>query len=173
VVPLADPVLGGSLRGSCRALVALIAGALSRAYGLPVALAGDVAPDPEAAAAAGGPAFALREACFARAFGYELVLDGRKLMGSAQRRTPHALLQQGSLLVGPGHERLARYGAAGPDPRAETALARGAITLHEALGARPDPAPFREALREAWQALRAQGSGQAGTGSLDSPAGPS
>ena len=66
-------------------------------------------------------------------------------MGSAQRRGSSALLQQGSLLVGPGHERLGRY-LLGGDPGG--ALARGAVTLTELLGRRPDPARFRAALAQ-------------------------
>jgi hypothetical protein len=59
-----------------------------------------------------------------------------------------ALMQQGSLLVGPGHERLADY-LPGGDPAGT--LARGAVTLTELLGRRPDPAPFRAALVRAWE----------------------
>lgn len=47
--------------------------------------------------------------CFASTARHEVVLDGRKLVGSAQRRTARALLQQGSVLLGPGHLRLADY----------------------------------------------------------------
>jgi lipoate-protein ligase A len=89
-------------------------------------------------------------ACFAKSFGYEAVIAGRKLMGSAQRRAGGALLQQGSLLVGPGHERLARYLSSGTAAQ-ERALAQGAVTLGELLGVRPDPAPFRAALARAFR----------------------
>jgi lipoate-protein ligase A len=133
VVPLDHPVLGGKLSVSCRAIVALIEAALVEAYGLRVG--GPAAGD--------GP----DGACFSRSFGYETVADGRKLMGSAQRRSGRRLLQQGSLLVGAGHERLGDYLAAG-DPRGS--LARGAVTLSELLGRRPDPAPFRAALVAQW-----------------------
>ncbi len=47
--------------------------------------------------------------CFASTARHEIVLAGRKLVGSAQRRTARALLQQGSLLLGAGHLRLADY----------------------------------------------------------------
>ena len=46
-------------------------------------------------------------ACFASASRWELTHGGRKLVGSAQRRTRGALLQHGSLLAGPEHLRLA------------------------------------------------------------------
>lgn len=139
VVPLAHPRLGGSLDASCRALVGIVCEALSEAYGIVF----DAAADEGLAKA--GPS----GACFTQAFGYEAVVGGRKLMGSAQRRAGRALLQQGSLLVGPGHERLGRYLSPGT-ASAEAALARGAITLYEILGAQPEPTPFRAALRRAW-----------------------
>jgi lipoate-protein ligase A len=141
IVPLDHPVLGGGLGASCRALVTLVTDALVEAYGIrfdPPGRGGEGLP-------AGPPA-----ACFTRAFGYEAVAAGRKLMGSAQRRSGRVLLQQGSLLVGPGHERLARW-LARPDPGAEAALARGAISLTELLGPRPDPGPFRRALERIWR----------------------
>jgi lipoate-protein ligase A len=146
VIGLDHPVLGGSLDASCRAIVGLVCEALGEAYGIEV----DTAAGPSAAAS--GPA----GACFARAFGYEATVSGRKLMGSAQRRAGGVLLQQGSLLVGPGHERLATF-LASPEPGAEAALARGAITLSEILGRRPDPAPFRAALARAWREVIASG----------------
>jgi lipoate-protein ligase A len=53
--------------------------------------------------------------CFASTARHEVVLEGRKLVGSAQRRTARGLLQQGSVLLGPGHLRLADYLRV-PDP---------------------------------------------------------
>jgi len=38
--------------------------------------------------------------CFERHSGFDLLADGKKLMGSAQRRTRHAVLQHGSLILG-------------------------------------------------------------------------
>jgi lipoyl(octanoyl) transferase len=143
VVPLDHPALGGPRDASTRALVALIGRALTDAYGL--------AFDPPSRsrdAATGEPAGDAAGACFARAFGYELTVGGRKLMGSAQRRGRHALLQQGSLLVGPGHERLARFLPLPAEQRArlEARLSTAAIPLGAILGRQPDPAPFRSAL---------------------------
>jgi lipoate-protein ligase A len=48
-------------------------------------------------------------ACFAVAFGHELVHEGRKICGSAQRRLTRAFLQHGSLLLGPEQARLAHF----------------------------------------------------------------
>lgn len=39
-------------------------------------------------------------ACFATPSHYELLVHGRKIVGSAQRRLPHAFLQHGSILMG-------------------------------------------------------------------------
>ena len=49
--------------------------------------------------------------CFATSTRHEIALGRGKLVGSAQRRTSRALLQQGSVLLGPGHARLADYAA--------------------------------------------------------------
>ncbi len=47
--------------------------------------------------------------CFASTARHELLIEGRKLAGIAQRAVRGALLQQGSLLLGPGHAELSRY----------------------------------------------------------------
>jgi hypothetical protein len=47
--------------------------------------------------------------CFASVSRHEIVIGERKLVGSAQRRTARGLLQQGSVLLGAGHLRLAAY----------------------------------------------------------------
>ena len=95
---------------------------------------------------------------------------GRKLMGSAQRRGRRVLLQQGSLLVGPGHERIARFLRDAVDPeataRAESALAGATTSLMAILGRRPDPAEFRRALAVTWN--RAAGEGAESSGSSGS-----
>ena len=173
IVPLDQPRLGGSLAASTRALTAVIAAALAAAYGLRCDEPGDTRRPPGAAT------LAASATCFARSFGYELTVGGRTLMGCAQRRGRRVLLQQGSLLVGPGHERLARFLSAGGSS-AEAALGEATTNLSALLGGRPDPAPFRRALAAAWTAVGAdeagsapQGSGQSRRGPLDSPGEPS
>ena len=47
--------------------------------------------------------------CFASTARHELVLEGRKLAGIAQRFSHGALLQQGSILIGDAHTRLADF----------------------------------------------------------------
>jgi len=45
--------------------------------------------------------------CFASAARYEIALNGKKVVGSAQRLFGKTLLQHGSILLGKGHEQLA------------------------------------------------------------------
>ena len=47
--------------------------------------------------------------CFLSASRYEITMEGKKVAGSAQRRIGSVFLQQGSILTGPGHERIVRY----------------------------------------------------------------
>jgi len=57
--------------------------------------------------------------CFGSAARWEILLGGRKLVGSAQKIGPSGVLQHGSILTGDGHRRLPLYlsgGAAPPDP---------------------------------------------------------
>jgi lipoate-protein ligase A len=58
----------------------------------------------EAAAAKGSAA-----PCLSSVTRWELSVRGRKIAGSAQRRTAAAFLQHGSILLGSGSERIARY----------------------------------------------------------------
>jgi lipoate-protein ligase A len=44
--------------------------------------------------------------CFSSSTQFEVTLEGRKLVGSAQRRIGRMLLQHGSLLIGPEHKRI-------------------------------------------------------------------
>ena len=53
--------------------------------------------------------YANSELCFARALSYELTVGGKKLVGSAQRRWQKAVLQHGSILLGPCHEKMGAY----------------------------------------------------------------
>lgn len=50
--------------------------------------------------------------CFSGAAKYEIVYQNKKLVGSAQRRYEHTILQHGSILVGTFHLRIADYVAA-------------------------------------------------------------
>lgn len=54
--------------------------------------------------------------CYASSIQYEISVNGRKLVGSAQRRINHGVLQHGSILVGDEHLNITRY-LAGRDER--------------------------------------------------------
>ncbi|MCC7195185.1 MAG: hypothetical protein IT356_06490 [Gemmatimonadaceae bacterium] len=83
------------------------------------------------------------DACFAAPSAGELVLDGRKLVASAQRREAGALLQHGSILLADRQGALPELASAGmPAP------ARGA-TLQAALGRSVTRDEVRAALRTA------------------------
>lgn len=84
VAPADTPGLPGDLRGSYEWIRARLVSGLARA-----GIAASASP-----ARAGADRL---ELCFAGATGYEVELDGEKLVGSAQRRTRRAFLQHGSI----------------------------------------------------------------------------
>lgn len=47
--------------------------------------------------------------CFSSSTQYEIQIDGKKIVGSAQRRSDGAMLQHGSILIGPFHRRIVDY----------------------------------------------------------------
>ncbi|MCP4572475.1 MAG: lipoate--protein ligase family protein [bacterium] len=74
--------------------------------------------------------------CFRSAGRYEISVDGRKLVGSAQRRTGGCFLQHGSILAGPGHLDLPHFlvpGAAGANTPRQV-LAAATTDLAQVLG---------------------------------------
>ena len=109
--PLDDPDWGGTLSETYARASRLVRASLIR-LGVPA----ELAERRSAATASPRPGTA---ACFAAAARHEIVLGGRKLVGSAQRRTARALLQQGSVLLGPGHLRLPDYLAMPAERRRE------------------------------------------------------
>jgi lipoyl(octanoyl) transferase len=92
-----------------------------RALGAPVAMVPAKPSDPAAM-----PAF-----CFARTGSFELEVDGRKLVGSAQRRQGTAFLQHGAIMLGAVPDRLGRVFPGVRNPLADM------TTLEAALGRRP------------------------------------
>ena len=76
--------------------------------------------------------------CFASTSRHEIVRAGRKLVGSAQRRTASAALQQGSVLLGGGHLRLADYAAVPDAARPGLRAALAAATAHAGDHVGPD-----------------------------------
>jgi len=89
--------------------------------------------------------------CFVSAGRAEILVQGRKLVGSAQRRTARAFLQHGSLLMGPAHLQLVdylRHGRSDPG-RIEAMrerLRRGTTHVRELLGRSPSFEEMAEAL---------------------------
>lgn len=128
----------GGPRAVLRRLHAALAAGL-RALGVPV---DDVPEGGGAAAASTGP-FALTAAgCFREPAPGELTVDGRKLVGSAQRRRRGALLQHGSILL---EDRQTLADLDGPPPAAARATApaggsvpRPSIGLRETMSEVPD-----------------------------------
>ncbi len=97
VGPAGEPPLGTSIMQAYEA----IARALAAGLGL-LGIRVELAQVRTEAVARGGAA----PPCFASAGRYEIVVDGRKLVGSAQRRVGRGVLQHGSLLTDPTHERI-------------------------------------------------------------------
>ena len=114
-----DLGVGGDLLATYRWIARALARGL-RALGAPVTIVErrkDYGPV---------PAF-----CFARSGSYELEIDGRKIVGSAQRRHGRSFLQHGAVLLGVDDARLAALFPAARAPRETVA------TLEEALARRP------------------------------------
>ena len=75
------------------------------------------------------------EPCFLSASRYEITVEGKKVVGSAQRRLGCSFLQQGSILTGPGHERIARYlHGSGTGQKRLRALREKSTDLETAMG---------------------------------------
>jgi lipoate-protein ligase A len=87
--------------------------------------------------------------CFARTGAYEIEVDGRKLVGSAQRRQGTSFLQHGVVLLGVDAPRLRALFPTTRDPVASL------TTLEAATGRRPTFEEVAEALREAFEAEHA------------------
>ena len=128
---------GGSAGVTYERASALVMRALVR-LGVPATLARRRAPGSTAASSprASGSAAA---PCFASTARSEVVVQELKLVGSAQRRTARAWLQQGSILLGEGHLRLADYLAISETERAgvRETLRRAATSAAPWLGTRP------------------------------------
>lgn len=142
-----DPDGWARTPGEAYARTARLVAAALDGLGVPVTLAPGTRRGPGAPRAAAGAA----PPCFASTARHELLLDGRKLAGIAQRAVRGALLQQGSVLLGDSHARLARYVATDPATRArlEEAWRAGAAPAGVHLAGSHDAARFAEALARA------------------------
>lgn len=123
---MAGPGDRGPLAGGIHATYRTIAAGLQRGLerlGVQVQV--------ERGKARGGERAAAPGACFAVRSRYEILADGRKLLGSAQRRAGGRVMQHGSLpLQPPDPDRWAVLGASGP------AAARDSTGLWQAAGER-------------------------------------
>ncbi|MFT5233515.1 MAG: lipoate-protein ligase A [Candidatus Krumholzibacteriia bacterium] len=73
--------------------------------------------------------------CFRSAGKHEISVGGRKIVGSAQRRTNGVFLQHGSILAGPGHLELPRLlGTEGAEASDAKQLAAATTDLTQVLG---------------------------------------
>lgn len=136
--PLDDAAWGGTQAQGYARTSGILVASLNR-LGVPATFAPGAARAQGASTASGGrPAAAASSRrggaaaapCFASTARHEVVLANRKLAGSAQRRTARARLQQGSLLLGEGHLRLADYLAVPGERRGEVREALRLSTAH-------------------------------------------
>ena len=94
-----EPPLGGSIAEAYRAIAEALVRGLA-GLGVKALLAPAPSAGPGRSGAASPP-------CFVSTGRFEIVAGGRKLVGSAQRRTDRAVLQHGSLLLDASHSGLA------------------------------------------------------------------
>ncbi len=88
--------------------------------------------------------------CFASSARYEIEFNGRKLVGSAQRRIGNVVLQHGSILLDDAHLQLTRYLRIDSDARdlVRRDLEAHTITLRKILGRAVFPEEVRTCLRK-------------------------
>jgi lipoate-protein ligase A len=146
VAATADPRFGTGLAGANATIGACLVAALGR-LGIAAQLSRPTR-DPQRRL--------LQRPCFVSAGRAEVLVDGRKLLGSAQRRLRRAFLQHGSLLVGPAHEGLVELLAASRSDAAFAAamrdsLRRSTTTLAELLERRPGFDELAQALFHGFQ----------------------
>jgi len=93
------------------------------------------------------------EPCFASLARWEVKCGGRKLIGSAQRRARGAVLQHGSLLIGPEHCRLLELRPGGGTERVAAArrLEQSSTCLREWAGLRVDFDHLAQCLAEGFR----------------------
>ena len=141
IMPSSGPASAHSLTEHYRLIGLALAAALSQ-VGLPVSLA-----RPQRSALKRPTA---SPACFAALSRYELSVDGRKLVGSAQKRAPNTLLQHGSIPFALNRLRLFQCLQVPPDQR--TAMvheANASMAAIREITTRPIcPGAFHEALRD-------------------------
>ncbi|MHB9029957.1 MAG: lipoate--protein ligase family protein [Candidatus Latescibacterota bacterium] len=122
-----DPRFGGTLMDTYRAISRVLLDAVA-------ASGADAEWSRGESGASRNPAAVGAAPCFLSVSRYEITLGGRKMVGSAQRRIGGFFLQQGSILTGPGHERIADYlGSAEAAGKAREAMAKKTVDLASAM----------------------------------------
>jgi lipoate-protein ligase A len=96
--------------------------------------------------------------CFTSSARYEIEWEGRKLVGSAQRRYADGerdvVLQHGSILCGPAHRRLAAYLKIGSDAvreRIEREMREKTVDLAEITGKPVEMQRLKECIRQGFE----------------------
>lgn len=125
--------LFGGLRETYHAIHAALARAIERLGARPVLASAEARPSLPSHPGS----------CFAAPVGGEVLLEGRKAVGSAQLRRDEAVLQHGSLLLEDDQSLVAELGSRPGAPRAE-------ITLSEALGRPVGWDAAAQAIRAEW-----------------------
>ncbi|MGH7567040.1 MAG: lipoate--protein ligase family protein [Gemmatimonadota bacterium] len=157
VARLGEAGLGGGLADSHRRIHTAIAAALTR-LGAPVELAPRRSARSYLDGATGAIRPTSRRACFAATVPWEIAAGGRKLVGSAQRRSRQALLQHGSIPLAGDQDLLAEIwpGSLEPGGTATVSSAVGrpvgfaelaaslAAAFAKSLGAELEPAPLTD-----------------------------
>jgi lipoyl(octanoyl) transferase len=110
---------------------------------------------PAETAERGEPLSALpnRTSCFVRTSRWEVTVRGRKLVGSAQRKLPNALLQHGSILIGDDHLRITDFLSVSNEEDRKTLherLRSKATCITAELGHAPEMATLREAMAQSF-----------------------
>jgi lipoate-protein ligase A len=100
-----------------------------------------------------GRSSVLRKPCFASVSRHEVTHRGRKVVGSAQRRGRRAVLQHGSIPLGPGYMDVVKYMKLAVPVRRDLAreMAAGTACLADVLGRVVDPAEVALALGSAFR----------------------
>jgi lipoate-protein ligase A len=133
-LPADDALVKGSIVESYRRISAALLAALASLGAQPHA-------DPAYSDVAAGAEPPISPVCFETPSHYEITVSGRKLVGSAQVRRKHGILQHGTLPLGSDLTRICDV-LAYPDEesrvKAKADVRAHAVTLQEALGRRVD-----------------------------------
>lgn len=137
-VVIREELLPGGVLETYRVLAQGLLSGL-QALGLPASLS----PEPPA-----HPSALQTSACFEHPSQYELVVGGRKLVGSAQMRKYGAILQHGAIMLDIDYDLTFDVLKLDPDERKRQAdfLRRRAVGIREALGRTVDYAAARDAI---------------------------